>query len=59
MSTTTQSPPQEKETPAQVKVCLPDVAQLSPQDRMRLDTAVMILVDYLLAASGQQTPKKS
>ena len=39
MSTTTQSPPQEKELPDQGKLCL--------------DTAVMLLVDYLLAANDQ------
>lgn len=37
------------------KVHLPDVAQLTPQERLRLDTAVMLLVDYLVAASEQQT----
>ena len=58
MSATTQPTDQEKSPPAQGKVRLPDVDQLTPQERLRLDTAVMVLVDYLVTASEQQ-PKES
>ena len=58
MSATTQPTDQEKARSVQGKVCLPDVTQLTPQERLRLDTAVMLLVDYLVAASQEQ-PKES
>lgn len=58
MSANTHPTDQEKLPTAQDKVQLPDVAQLTPQERLRLDTAVMLLVDYLMAAS-EQKPKES
>ena len=59
MSASTQPPHLEKDSAEPDKVHLSDVAQLSPQERLRLDTAVMLLVDYLVAASEQQKPKES
>lgn len=55
MSANTQSTTdQEKNPPAQGKVRLPDVEQLTIQERLRLDTAVMLLVDYLVTASKEE-----
>ncbi len=59
MSANTPSSRQEKETLRQGKVFLPDRERLSPQERLRLDTAVMLLVDYLLAASERNQSKSS
>lgn len=58
MSAGTQPNDQENIPATQGNLRLPDVDQLTPQERLRLDTAVMLLVDYLVTAS-EQLPKES